>query len=294
VTGGVGGAPRPRRSVLFTPALNARATAKLGQLAVDGFILDLEDSVAPAAKPEARAALVKTLAGGGFGRRERIARVNAMASPWGAEDLAAIAGAPLDGVLLPKIETPAEIAAARDILSRAGARADLALWLMIETPRAVLDCDALAGQPGVACLILGFEDLGKALGARALPGRAPMLTALSLVVLAARAHGRSVLDGVHVDIADDAGFEAAAVQARDYGCDGKTLVHPRTIEAANRIFSPSAAELDHARRLVAAHAEALARGQGIAVLDGAMVEQLHVARAKQLLATAAAIAELQG
>lgn len=289
-----GGAPRPRRSILFTPALNERATVKLRTLAVDGFILDLEDSVAPAAKEAARAALVRTVAAGGFGRRERIARVNAVSSPWGAADLAAIAAAPLDGVLLPKVEKIEEIAEARKVLTRSGAPADLPLWLMIETPRAVLDADALAGQPGIACLILGFEDLAKALGARSLPGREPMLTALALVVLAARAHGRSVLDGVHVDIADDAGFEAAAIQARDYGCDGKTLVHPRTIEAANRIFSPSEADLAQARRVVAAHEEALSRGQGIAVLDGAMVEQLHVDRAKQLLATAAAIAELQG
>jgi citrate lyase subunit beta/citryl-CoA lyase len=288
------GASRPRRSVLFTPALNERAVAKLPSLAVDGFILDLEDSVAPAAKETARAALVTALAAGGFGRRERIARVNGIASPWGKDDLTALARAPLDGVLLPKIQHQDEVAAARAHLTRAGAPADLPLWLMIETPRAVLGADALAGQPGVACLIIGFEDLAKDLHARSLPGRAPMLTALSLVVLAARAHGISVLDGVHVDIADDDGFAAAATQARDYGCDGKTLVHPRTIEAANRIFSPSDADLVQAGRLVAAHDEALARGQGIAVLDGTMIEQLHVDRAKELLATAAAIAELQG
>ena len=285
---------RPRRSVLFTPALNERAVDKLRTLPVDGFILDLEDSVAPGAKETARAALVKALADGGFGRRERIARVNATGTQWGADDLAAVARAPLDGVLLPKVESAEEIAAARAILGRAGAPADLPLWLMIETPRAVLAAAELARQPGVACLIVGFEDLAKGLRVRALPDRAPLLTALSLVVLAARAYGLSVLDGVHLDIFDNEGFAAAARQARDYGCDGKTLIHPRTILLANHLFSPSETELEEARRLVAAHEQAAARGQGIVLLDGVMVEQLHVDRAKQLLATAEAIAALQG
>jgi citrate lyase subunit beta/citryl-CoA lyase len=164
---------------------------------------------------------------------------------------------------------------------------------MIETPRAVLAAADLAGFPGVACLIAGFEDLAKALGARSVPGRAPVLTALSLVVMAARAHGRAVLDGVHVDFKDDAGFAEAARQARDYGCDGKSLIHPRTIAAANEIFSPSEADLAQARRLVEAYEAAKARGQGIAVLDGAMVELLHVEQARQLLAIATSIAEMQ-
>lgn len=284
---------RPRRSVLFTPALNERAVAKLPSLAIDGFILDLEDSVAPESKEIARAAMRKALAQGNFGRRERIVRVNGIGSKWGAEDLAAAASVGPDGVLLPKIERVEELRQARDLLTAAGAAADLPLWIMIETPRAVLAASELAAVPGVACLIVGFEDLGKALHARSLPGRAPMLTALSLVVLAARAHGRSVLDGVHVDFNDDAGFAEAARQARDFGCDGKSLIHPRTIEAANEIFSPSEAELGLARRIVAAHEAAKARGQGIAVLDGAMVEQLHVDQANQLLAVAAAIAEMQ-
>ena len=285
---------RPRRSVLFTPALNQRAVAKLRSLSIDGFILDLEDSVAPAAKETARAALVTALAEGGFGRRERIARVNAVTSPWGLADLAAVAGAALDGVLLPKVETEGEVAAARAALDRAGAPPDLPLWLMIETPRAVLAAPELARQPGVACLIVGFEDLAKGLGVRSVPGRAPMLTALSLVVLAARAYGLSVLDGVHLDIFDDEGFAAAARQARDYGCDGKSLIHPRTVQAANFIFSPNEDELAEAQRLVAAYREAAARGEGIVLLDGVMVEQLHVDRAKQLLTLAACIAELQG
>jgi citrate lyase subunit beta/citryl-CoA lyase len=283
---------RPRRSVLFTPALNARAVAKLPTLPVDGFILDLEDSVAPDAKEVARAGMAQALAGGGFGRRERVVRVNGIGSPWVMDDLAAAARARPDAVLLPKVDSRDDLATARAALSRAGAP-DLPLWIMIETPRAVLAAAELAATPGVACLIVGFEDLAKALHARALPGRAPMLTALSLVVLAARAHGRSVLDGVHVDFTDDVGFAAAARQARDFGCDGKSLIHPRTIAAANEIFSPSEAEIAQARRLVAAHDEAAARGQGIAVLDGAMVERLHVEQATQLLAVAAAIAEMQ-
>ena len=282
---------RPRRSVLYMPGSNARALEKARTLPADGFILDLEDAVAPAAKAEARARVVGVLARGGYGDRETVVRVNGPSTPWGADDLAAAARSGADAVLLPKVEGAEEVRAAERALDAAGAPESLRLWCMIETPRGVLAAPEIAAAtPRLACLVAGTSDLVKDLRARHTPGRAEVLASLSLVVLAARASGLAALDGVHLDLADDAGFEAACRQGRDLGFDGKTLIHPKTIDAANRAFAPAAEEVAAARRIIDAHAEAERAGSGVVVVDGRLVEALHVEEARRTVALAEAIA----
>jgi citrate lyase subunit beta/citryl-CoA lyase len=282
---------RPRRSALYMPGSNARALEKARTLDADVLLLDLEDAVAPAAKAEARRLVLAALAAGGFGRRELVLRVNGAGTPWGADDLAAAARSGADAVLLPKVESAEEVARAAGMLRAAGAPDGLALWAMIETPRGVLAAPAIAAaSPRLACLVAGTSDLVKELRARHTAGRGEVLAALSLTVLAARAHGLGCLDGVHLDLADEAGFEAQCRQGRDLGFDGKTLIHPRTIAAANRAFSPDQAELTAARRILVAHAEAESFGQGVVVVDGRLVEALHVEAARRLLALAEAVA----
>jgi len=286
---------RPRRSALYVPGSNARALAKARSVPADVLILDLEDAVAPAAKEEARRAVVQDLANGGHAPRERVVRVNGPGTPWIGADLAAAARSGADAVLLPKVESAGGVREAERGLEAAGAPAELALWAMVETPRGVLAAaEIAAATPRLACLVAGTSDLVKDLRARHTPGRSEVLTALSLMVLAARANGLAVLDGVHLDLADDAGFEAACVQGRDLGFDGKTLVHPRTVEAANRVFAPAAGEVAQARRVIAAHAVAEAAGQGVVVVDGRLVEALHVEAAHRLVALAEAVAARAG
>ncbi|GAO04243.1 (3S)-malyl-CoA thioesterase [Anaeromyxobacter sp. PSR-1] len=222
-------------------------------------------------------------------------RVNGLGTPWGAADLAALARAGADAVCLPKVERAAEVHAAAQALAAGHAPAGLALWCMIETPRGVLAADEIAGaSPRVACLVAGTSDLVKDLGARHTAGRAEVLTSLSLVLLAARAHGLAALDGVFLDLEDAAGLEAACRQGRDLGFDGKTLIHPKQLDAANRAFAPDEAELERARRVIAAHAQAEAAGQGVTVVDGRLVEALHVAAARRTVALAEAIAAGHG
>ena len=282
---------RPRRSVLYMPGSNARALEKARTLPADGLILDLEDAVAPAAKQEARALVVAALAAGGYGHRETVVRVNGAATPWGADDLAAAARSGADAVLLPKVERAEDVRAAERALDAAGAPPSLRLWCMIETPRGVLAvAEIAAATPRLACLVAGTSDLVKDLRARHTPGRAEVLASLSLVVLAARANGLAALDGVHLDLGDDAGFEAACAQGRELGFDGKTLIHPRTIDAANRAFAPGADEVEAARRIISAHAEADRAGSGVVVVDGRLVEALHVEAARRTVELAEAIA----
>jgi citrate lyase subunit beta/citryl-CoA lyase len=282
---------RPRRSVLYMPGSSPRALAKARTLDADALILDLEDAVAPAAKDEARAQVLAALAEGGFGRRELALRVNGLETPWGAQDLAAAARSGVHAVVLPKVERAEQVLAAEAALATAGAPQDLALWCMIETPRGVLRVEAIASSsPRVAGLVAGTSDLVKDLRARHVRSREPVLLALSAIVLAARAHGLVALDGVHLDLDDDAGLEAACRQGRELGFDGKTLIHPRQLEAANRAFAPSAEEVAQARRIAAAHAEAAAQGRGVVVVDGRLVEALHVEEAERVLALAEAIA----
>jgi len=283
-------ADRPRRSALYVPGSNARALEKARAVAADAVILDLEDAVAPAAKEGARAQALGSLAADGW-RAERILRVNGAGTPWHAEDLAAAARSGADAVCLPKAESPEGVRAVAEALARAGAPESLALWVMIETPRGVLAArEIAAATPRLACLVAGTTDLVKELRAVHTPGRAEVLTSLSLLLLAARANGLAALDGVFLDLADAGGFEGACRQGRALGFDGKTLIHPSQLEPANRIFAPTAEELAAARRIVAAHAEAVANGRGVAVVDGKLVEALHVAEAERVLRLAEAIA----
>jgi citrate lyase subunit beta/citryl-CoA lyase len=283
-------APRPRRSVLFMPGVNARALDKARGLDTDALIFDLEDSVAPEAKAAARAQIAAALKQGGYGKRECVLRVNGVGTPWHDEDLRFAAGLPLDAVLVPKIENGEAMRAVDTALGAAGAPPNLALWSMMETPRAVLHAEAIAAAtPRLAALVVGTEDLAKDLGARSRPDRLPVMTALGIVMLAARAYGLAVLDAVYRDFEDDEGFAAECRQGRDLGFDGKTLIHPRQIAIANAVFAPDAAALEEARAIIAAFDAASAAGRGVATFKGRMIEKLHVDGARRLIALAAAI-----
>jgi len=269
---------RARRSALYMPGANARAMEKARLLACDAVILDLEDAVAPVAKAEARRQVADAIAAGGFGRREVVVRVNGADTPWGADDLAMAAASGCDAIVLPKVEAAPTI------------RPGKPLWCMIETPLGVLRAEAIAAAETVECLVMGTSDLTKDLRARHAADRLPMLASLSLCLLAARAHGRAILDGVHLDLSDAQGFARACVQGRELGFDGKTLIHPSQIDAANAAFGPSAEEAAQARRVLAAFEQAEREGKGVVVLDGRLVENLHVAEARRTLALAGALA----
>ncbi len=282
---------RLRRSVLFMPASNARALEKARTLPADALVFDLEDAVAPDAKPQARRMAVAAAGAGGYAPREIVIRVNALDTPWALDDLAAVARSGADAVLLPKVESAAAVHEVLRVLDEHDAPARLALWCMLETPRGVLRAEEIAAASArVTALVMGTSDLTKDLRARHTPDRLPLVTSLGLCLLAARAHGRAALDGVHLDLDDEAGFRAACRQAAAMGFDGKTLIHPKTIAAANEAFAPAADEVARARRIIDAHVEAVARGQGVVVVDGRLVENLHVDDARRLVALAEAIA----
>ncbi len=282
---------RPRRSILYMPAANARALEKAQTLDADGFIFDLEDAVAPDAKENARRQLHEALARFDYRGRERVVRVNGLDTRWAADDLRMAAASSADAVLIPKVESPATLHAAEAALAAAGAPPGQALWAMMETPRGFLRADAIAGAtPRLACLAMGTSDLAQELRARHTPDRVALLPSLGLGLLAARAHGLAALDGVHLDLADDAGFADACRQALVLGFDGKTLIHPKTIAVANATFAPTAESVVWARRITAAHAEAEAAGKGVVLVDGRLIENLHVAEARRVLALADAIA----
>lgn len=282
--------PRPRRSLLYVPGSNARALAKATSLPVDGVILDLEDAVLPAGKLAARAAVLAAAAARHFGRREVIIRINGLDTEWGLGDLRAAATSLVDGILLSKVDEPATLLAAARVLDELAAPPGLRLWSMAETPRAVLDMDALARcTPRLGAIVAGTADLGKALRVPEEPGRAGLVPALAHCVLAARAAGLDILDGVYVHLTDPAGFRAECVQGRHLGFDGKTLIHPGQIEACNEIFGVSDAEAAIAAELIAAWEAAAATGAGVAVHAGRLVEQLHVDDARRQLALHQAI-----
>ena len=283
---------RPRRSVLFMPASNARALEKARTLPADAVIFDLEDAVAPDAKDLARAQAIAAVRAGGYGRREVIVRVNGVTTPWGRADLAEVASAGADAVLIPKVESPEDVERVLAILTARDAPAGLPLWCMLETPQGILNAARIAQAQGVAALVMGTSDLTKDLHARHTRDRAPLLLCLELCVLAARAASIAALDGVHLDLDDDAGFEAACRQAADLGFDGKTLIHPKTIAKANEIFAPSPADVAWSRRIITAHAEAVAAGRGVVLLDGRLIENLHVEDARRVVALADAIATM--
>lgn len=285
---------RPRRSALYMPGANPRALEKAKTLPADVLVFDLEDSVAPEAKAEARARVIETIAAGGYGGRELVVRTNGLDTPWGHADLDALAAAKADAVLLPKVESGDAVRQAARILEAGEAPAGLAIWCMMETPLAMLRAeDIAAAHPRMACLVMGTSDLAKDLGAAHTRDRLPMLTSLGLCLLAARAYGLAILDGVHVDLDDDEGFAETCRQGAELGFDGRTLIHPKTLAAANAAYAPDKAAVAWARRIIKAHREAAARGDGVTVVDGKLVEALHVTEAQQTVALSRAIARLE-
>src|SRR5665213_2753971 len=284
---------RPRRSALYMPASNARAIEKARALPCDVIILDLEDAVLPEEKLAARQAAVAAVQVGGFGRREVVMRVNALATPWGKEDLAAAAAAGPHAVLVPKIAGPADIAAYHRALQ--GAPPRTRLWAMIETAPAILALDAIAAQANetrLSAFVMGVNDLAREMGARQTAGREPFRAALSLAVTAARAHGLAVLDGVHNEIDDLAALEAVCRQGADFGFDGKTLIHPSHLDICNKAFTPASGEAAWARAVIAAFADPANAGQGALRIEGRLAELLHRDQAIRLVALADAIAAI--
>jgi citrate lyase subunit beta / citryl-CoA lyase len=284
---------RPRRSVLYMPGSNARALEKAKTLAADGLIFDLEDAVAPEAKEIARQMVCKAIGAGGYGKRELIVRVNALATAWGYADLTAVAACGADAILLPKVESADIVRQVLSILQTHGALDQLAVWCMLETPHGILRAEEIAASPRVAALVMGTSDLTKELRARHTRERHPLLASLGWCVVVGRAYGLAVLDGVHLDLSDDEGFEYACRQAADMGFDGKTLIHPKTIATANEIFTPSPDEIAWSRQVITAHAQATAQGRGVVVIGGRLIENLHVEEARRLVALAEAIAALE-
>jgi len=286
---------RPRRSVLYMPGSNARALEKARTLPADGVILDLEDAVAPDAKVEARGRIVETLAAGGFGPREVVVRINGLNTPWGSDDLDAIAAAKPDAILLPKVETVDQLTTVGRRLEALGVPAETRVWAMIETPLAILDIRAIAAAARdpitrLSVFVLGTNDIAKETRAALVPGRAPMVGWLSQVVVAGRAFGIDVLDGVWNQFQDTEGFAAECAQGVAFGMDGKTLIHPSQIEPCNAAFSPPEAEVARARAIIDAFALPENAGKGVITLDGRMVELLHAEMAKRTVALADAIA----
>lgn len=286
-------AHRPRRSVLYMPAANDRALEKARSLPTDAIIFDLEDAVAPDAKETAREKACAAVKDGGYGRRELTIRVNSMDTRWYEDDLRAAAAAGPDAVVVPKVSSAAEVHRIEAALEAAGAPDHTAIWAMVETPVAMLHAEEIAGAgERLTVLVMGTNDLAKELHARHVPGRGPLLTGLGLCLLAARATGTAIVDGVYNNVKDLEGFEAECRQGRQMGFDGKTLIHPGQVEPCNRAFSPGPAEVEEARTIVAVWEEALAAGRGVATVNGRMIENLHVAEARRILDIQAAIEAL--
>lgn len=284
---------KPRRSVLYMPGANERALEKAKGLPADALILDLEDAVAPDAKAAARDRVCEAVGSGGYGRREVMIRVNGLDTEWHADDLAAAAKAGPAGVVVPKINSAAEVALVERALEAHGAPDSTMIWAMLETPVAVLGAaEIAASSERLAVLVMGTNDLAKELHAELVPGRSPLAHGLSACLTGARAAGKVILDGVYNDISDAEGFEAECLQGRQLGFDGKTLIHPSQLEPCNRVFAPSEAEVEQARKVIAAFEEAQAAGKGVVTVDGRMIENLHVANAQRDLAIADAIAQL--
>lgn len=286
---------RPRRSALYMPGSNARALEKARSLPADVVILDLEDAVAPDAKETARAQVSAAVSAGGFGPREVVVRVNGLDTPWGEEDLAAAVACVPDAILLPKVSTPAVLATVGRRLATAGAPHKIRIWAMVETPLAILNIAQIAAATAdqatrLECFVMGTNDLAKETGARLVPGRAPMLPWLATSLAAARAHGLSILDGVYNNLSDADGFAAECAEGRDMGFDGKTLIHPGQIAAANAAFAPDEAEVARARAIIATFDAPENAGKGAVNLDGRMVERLHAEMARRTVSLAEAIA----
>lgn len=284
---------RPRRSVLYMPGSKPRALEKARGLAADVLILDLEDAVVPAEKAAARQQVLDAVAHGGYGSRELVIRINGLDTEWGVDDLAAAATSGADAVLIPKVESDAMIADAVTRLEAAEAPGTMAVWAMMETPLGMLNAAQIAASPRLACLVMGTNDLVKELDAAHTETRQPVITALGLCMLAARAYGLAIVDGVYNAYKDEDGLRTSCIQGKEMGFDGKTLIHPAQLGVTNQVFAPSSDDIALAERYVSAFAETEAAGQGVAVVDGQIVENLHVETAKKLLARAEAIARLE-
>jgi citrate lyase subunit beta/citryl-CoA lyase len=289
---------RPRRSVLYMPGSNARALEKARTLAVDGVILDLEDAVAPDAKEAARQQVVDAVKAGGFGSREVFVRVNGIDTPWFAEDLRMVAQAAPDAILVPKIASRQQLDSIGTRLLDMHTAHRTRIWAMIETPLALFNVASIAAgakdsESRLTGFVLGTNDLAKETRARIVPGRAPMVPWLMACVAAAHAYGIDVLDGVYNDLGNQQGFARECAEARDMGFDGKTLIHPSQIEPCNAAFSPTPAEVEEARKIIAAFDLPENRGKGVVKLDGRMVERMHADMARRIVTIANAIAIAQ-
>ena len=277
---------RPLRSVLYIPGSKPRALDKARGLPVDAIIFDLEDAVSVDEKLAARDTLAAAMAQGGYGARMRIVRINGLDTDWGADDARAAVAMGADAILLPKVSVPTDLDALAEITG------DTPLWAMMETPQGMLNAAAIAAHPKLEGMVMGTNDLAKELQTRFRPDRLPLQAGLGLCLLAAKAHGLAIVDGVYNAFKDDAGLEEECTQGRDMGFDGKTLIHPAQIDLANAAFSPSEEDVDLARRQIAAFDEVEASGQGVAVVDGRIVENLHIVTARETLAKADAIAAM--
>lgn len=283
---------RPRRSVLYMPSSNERALEKAKTIPCDALIFDLEDAVAPDAKEGARANAVAAAQSGEYGRREITIRCNGLDTPWGADDVAAASTSGAAAIVIPKVDSAAyldEIATRMDV---AGAPDSMTIWAMVETPTAILDIREIAGHRRVNVLVMGNNDLAKELRTGVVPDRTPLLPHLAHALLGAREAGKSILDGVFNDVRHVEGFRVEALQAKTLGFDGKTLVHPSQVEPANEIWAPTEDEIDFSRRAIEAFEAAEAEGRGVITVDGRMIEHLHIANARRILAVADEIAAL--
>lgn len=283
---------RPYRSVLYIPGSKARALEKAKGLPVDAIIFDLEDAVAPDEKANARKLLMETLAAGGYGARSQLIRINGFDSAWGTADFEAAVAIGPQAILLPKVNKAADVARVAAMLDANPACRETKIWAMMETAEGILNAAEIARAPRMGGFILGTNDLAKELMCKFRADREPLMTSLQLCLLAARAAGIAVVDGVYNAFRDEDGLRAECEQGRDMGFDGKTLIHPAQVAVANEVFAPSQTEVDLARRQIAAFKEAMAAGEGVAVLDGKIVENLHVVTAEATLAKARTIAAL--
>jgi citrate lyase subunit beta/citryl-CoA lyase len=283
---------RPRRSVLYMPSSNERALDKAKTLPADAIIFDLEDAVAPDAKESARPMAVAAASSGEYGSKELTIRCNGLDTPWGADDIAAAARSGASAVVIPKVASVEYVEQVSRLLNAAGAPDTMAIWPMIETPTAIFDVRHIAAHPRVAVLVMGTNDLARELRAGLVPGRHPLVPHLATALAAAREAGKVILDGVYNDVKNLEGFRDECVQGAEMGFDGKTLIHPGQVDIANDVWAPSEADVEHARKVIAAFDEAVREGRGVITVDGRMIENLHVANAQRTLAVADAIAAI--
>ena len=285
---------RPRRSVLYMPGSNARALEKGRTLPADGLILDLEDAVAPDAKEVARQQICDAVKEGGYGMREILIRTNGLNTAWGYDDIVAASTTGADGILLPKVESADTVRQVEAIMDGAGAPAEMKIWCMMETPRGMLRAEEIADSTDrMGGFVMGTSDLAKELRCAHTAMRLPFMMSLNICILAARAANIAILDGVYLDLSDDEGFADHCQQGFELGFDGKTLIHPKTVAKANEVFGPSEKEVEWSKKIIAAHAEAEAEGKGVVVVDGKLIENLHVVTAKQVVAQAEAITAME-